>query len=88
MILVHSFLHEWLVEVMIAALIGVSVGVLAMVGSLRQVVKNGLTERMGKAETWIEWLIQDRITEARHSGRSIVKPPSDINTDEMEMGNP
>ena len=73
-------------EILIAILIAISVGGLAMVGSLRQIVKNGLTERVQKTENWIEWLIQDRITEARRSGRPIVKPPDDVDTQEIEVG--
>lgn len=80
--------EAWLMELLVAILIGVAIGVLAMVGSLRQVVKNGLQERMVKAEEWIEWLIQDRITEARIAGRPIVKPPQDISHDPQEMSEP
>jgi len=73
-------------EILIAILIAISLGGLAMVGSLRQIVKNGLTERVQKTEHWIEWLIQDRITEARRVGRPIVKPPDDVDTQEIEVG--
>ncbi len=84
----NSFLQEWLIEILIAILLAIALGVLAMVGSLRQVVKNGLQDRMAKAETWIEWLIRDRINEARQLGRSIVKPPEDIDTQEIEISDP
>lgn len=80
-----TFLEEWLMEILVTLLLAVALAVMVAVGSLRQIVKNGLQERMAKAESWITWLVQDRISEARHSGRPIVKPPADIDTTEIEV---
>ena len=81
----ETFLDNWLNEVLIGLLVLVAMSMVVLLRRLERAVFNGLTDRVNKAEDWMTWLIQDRILEARETGRHTVKPPPDINTQELEI---
>ncbi len=78
-------LGAWINEFLIGLLVLVTISAVVLLRRLERTVFNGLSERMGKAENWITWLVQDRIVEARETGRHTVKPPPDIDTQELEI---
>jgi len=80
-----EILSNWLNEVLIGLLVFVAISMVVLLRRLERTIFNGLTERVDKAETWITWLVQDRIVEARSVGRHTVKPPPDIDTQELEI---
>ncbi len=80
-----EILSNWLNELLIGLLVFVAISAVVLLRRLERAVFNGLTDRVAKTEGWITWLVQDRIVEARAIGRRTVKPPPDIDTQELEI---
>jgi hypothetical protein len=60
--------------------------ILRRIGAVEQVVNNGLGSRVESMESWIAWLVKDKVEWAERSGRQVPTPLPD--TEEIEKVSP
>ena len=69
-----------------ATILGGLYAVLRRVSAVEQIVGNGIVKRVETMESWIAWLVKDRLEWAERTGRSVPTPLPD--TKEIDQVSP
>ncbi len=69
-----------------ATIIGGLYAVLRRLGAVEQIVNNGIVSRVKSMESWIAWLVKDKVEWAERSGRQVPTPLPD--TEEIDEVSP
>ncbi len=69
-----------------ATIIGGLYAILRRVGAVEQIVNNGIVSRVTSMESWIAWLVKDKVEWAERTGRQVPTPLPD--TEEIDEVSP
>ncbi len=69
-----------------ATILGGLYAILRRVGAVEQIVNNGIVSRVKSMESWIAWLVKDKVEWAERSGRQVPTPLPD--TEEIDEVSP
>ena len=62
--------------ILTSSIVGVY-AILIRLGKLETIVGNGLGDRVAKTESWIAWLVKDRMAHATRTGTELAEPLPD-----------